>query len=148
MIIKSSAFKDGEKIPAKYTCEGDNVNPFLEIRNTPENTKSLVLIVDDPDATAGGVWDHWVVWNIHPKTQYIEEDTVPVDAVQGNTSFGSARYGGPCPPPGNTPHHYRFKVYALDTILNLSVDAGRREVEKAIEEHILEKAELIGVFGR
>lgn len=148
MILKSSAFKDGEKIPAKYTCEGDNVNPFLEIRNAPEGAQSLVLLVDDPDATAGGVWDHWVVWNIHPKTQYIEEDTVPVGAVEGKNSFGSRRYGGPCPPPGNPPHRYRFKIYALDTLLSLSNDAGRAAVEAALIGHILDKAELVGLFGR
>lgn len=148
MLIKSSSFKEGEIIPKKYTCEGDNVNPFLEIKDAPHGTKSFALVVDDPDATHGGVWDHWILWNIPVGTQYIEEDTVPHGAVQGKTSFGSNRWGGPCPPEGGKPHRYQFKVYALDVDLTLPTESGRIELETAMDGHILDKAELVGVFMR
>ena len=148
MKIKSSAFREGDVIPSKYTCDGDDVNPFLEIRGVSHEAKSLVLIVDDPDATSGGVWDHWIVWNINPKTQYIGEDTIPHGSVEGKNSFGSNRYGGPCPPHGNKPHRYRFKIYALDTLLDIPVESGRVEVENAMKEHILDKAEVVGLYGR
>jgi len=88
LLLKSSAFKEGETIPAKHTCDAENVNPLLEMRNIPDGTKSLVLIVDDPDATGGVTWDHWLVWNIDPRTQYISEDNIPAGAVQGINSFG------------------------------------------------------------
>jgi hypothetical protein len=148
LIIKSSAFKDGERIPAKYTCDGDNVNPFLEIRNVPQGTKSLALIIDDPDATNGGVWDHWVIWNIEPGTQYIAEDTVPHGSIQGKSSWGSRRYGGPCPREGSAPHRYMFKLYALDTALELPEESGKTELLGAIEGHILDEAILMGKYGR
>jgi Raf kinase inhibitor-like YbhB/YbcL family protein len=148
MILKSPAWKDGGTIPARFTCEGDDVNPLFEIRETPREAKSLALIVDDPDATSGDIWDHWVVWNINPKTQYIAEDSVPPGAVEGRTSFGENKYGGPCPPIGKAPHHYRFKLFALDTELQLPETAGRKEVEAAAEGHILERAEITGTFGR
>lgn len=148
LIIKSSGFKDGEYIPVKYTCAGDNVNPFLEIRNVPQGTKSLALIMDDPDATGGRTWDHWILWNIESGTQYISEDTVPHNAVQGKNGWGSNRYGGPCPPEGNKPHRYMFKLYALDTTLNLPEGSSKEELIGAMEGHILEDAVLIGMFGR
>jgi len=148
MIIKSSAFKKGEVIPAKYTCEGDNVNPFLEIKDAPHGAKTLTLVVDDPDASHGGIWDHWVLWNIPAGTQYIEEDTVPHGAVVGKTSFGSNRWGGPCPPPGTKPHRYRFKAYALDASLELPPETGRVGLEAAMAGHILAEAQLVGVFMR
>ncbi len=148
MILKSSAFKEGEVIPEKYTCDGENVNPFLEIRNAPQGTKSLALVVDDPDASSGGVWDHWVIWNIPAGTQYIEEDTIPQGVAQGRTSFGSNRYGGPCPPRGSKPHRYRFKIYALDTTLDLPQETGRVGLESAMEGHILDQGQLIGLYGR
>lgn len=148
MIIKSSAFKEGEIIPEKFTCEGENVNPFLEMREIPHGTKTLAFVVDDPDASSGGIWDHWVLWNIPAGTQYIEEDSVPHGAVVGKTSFGSNRWGGPCPPKGSKPHRYRFKAYALDTELNLPNDTERVALEKAMEGHILGQAQLVGVFMR
>ncbi len=148
IVIKSSAFKEGETIPAKYTCEGENVNPFLEIRNVPQGTKSLALIMDDPDATGGRTWDHWIMWNIEPGTQYVAEDTVPHNAVVGLNSWGSNRYGGPCPPPGNAPHRYVFKLYALDAILDLSSDSPKERLVEAMEGHILEETALVGMFGR
>lgn len=146
--IKSSAFKPNEKIPSKHTCDGDDVSPMLEIKNTPEGTRSFTLIVDDPDATRGIPWDHWIVWNIDPGTQYIMEDTVPQGAVQGTASFGKAKYGGPCPPKGNAPHRYVFKLYALDIVLDIPASSAKDELLKAMEGHILGTAELIGKYGR
>ena len=148
MIIKSGAFKDGDTIPPKYTCDGDNINPLIEIRNVPRGAKSLALVMDDPDATSGGVWDHWIMWSIEPGTQYISEDTVPEGAVSGKTSFGHERYGGPCPPEGNSPHRYVFKLYALDVMLDLSAGAQKPELEAAMEGHILDEAVLVGKYGR
>ena len=148
MIIKSSVFKEGETIPEKFTCDGENVNPFLEIRGAAVGTRTLALVVDDPDASSGGIWDHWVLWNIPAGTQYIEEDNIPQGGVMGRTSFGRNRYGGPCPPRGSAPHHYRFKIYALDMELSLPPESGRVELEKAMEGHILDQGQLIGLYGR
>ncbi|MDI6820818.1 MAG: YbhB/YbcL family Raf kinase inhibitor-like protein [Patescibacteria group bacterium] len=148
LLLKSSSFKQNETIPSKHTCDGDNVNPLLEIRNAPPETKSLVLIVDDPDATHGGVWDHWLVWNITPKTQYIDEDTVPAHAIQGKNSFGNQKYGGPCPPKGTGSHRYMFKLFALDTELDLKEGSTKTELEKAITGHILDQTVLTGLYSR
>lgn len=148
LILKSSAFRPGETIPVKNTCDGDNVNPLLEIRNAPTGTLSLAFIMDDPDATGGKTWDHWIVWNIDPKTQYISEDNVPFGAVQGITSFGHQKYGGPCPPRGNAPHRYMFKVYALDVVLDLPAGSSKAELEKAMAGHILDQTTLMGMYGR
>jgi Raf kinase inhibitor-like YbhB/YbcL family protein len=148
MDIKSSAFKEGGIIPTKYTCEGDNVNPFLEFASVPQGTKTLALVVDDPDSSHGGVWDHWILWNIPASTRYIEEDTIPHDAVIGKTSFGSNRWGGPCPPEGAKPHRYRFKAYALDTSLELLPETGREGLETAMAGHILAEAKIEAVFMR
>ncbi len=148
MILKSSAFKEGETIPAKNTCDGDNVNPLLEIRNIPAGAKSLALIVDDPDATGGKTWDHWLVWNIEPKTQYVSEDNVPFGAVQGKNSAGQVKYYGPCPPRGNPPHRYMFKVFALDILLDLPAGSTKAELESAMAGHVLDQATLMGRYGR
>ncbi|MBI5732944.1 YbhB/YbcL family Raf kinase inhibitor-like protein [Candidatus Jorgensenbacteria bacterium] len=147
LILKSSAFKQNEIIPRKYTCDGDDVSPLLEIRNVPEGTKSLTIIIDDPDAP-GGNWDHWLLWNINPRTQYISEDTVPGDSVQGVTSFEHRKYSGPCPPRGDRPHRYQFKLYALDVILNLPEGATKPELEKAMAGHILDQTLLVGLYQR
>jgi Raf kinase inhibitor-like YbhB/YbcL family protein len=148
LILKSSAFKEGETMPAKNTCDGDNVNPLLEIRNIPEKTKSLALVVDDPDATGGKTWYHWLIWNIEPKTQYIPEDNVPFGALQGTTSFGHQKYGGPCPPRGNAPHRYMFKAYALDAVLDIPAGSDKSTLENAMKGHILDEAVLTGRYGR
>ena len=145
--VKSTAFKDNGTIPEKYTCDGEDVNPFLEIKNPPEETKSFALVVDDPDAP-GGVWDHWVVWNISPKTQYISEDSVPSDVVQGKNSFGKRKYRGPCPPFGHDAHHYRFTVYALDTVLNIPENSGSDVLMSAMGSHILAQTRLTGMYKR
>lgn len=147
-ILKSSAFKEGETIPAKHTCDAENVNPLLEIKNVPEGIKSLALILDDPDATGGVTWDHWLLWNIDPRTQYISEDNIPAGAVQGINSFGKIKYGGPCPPKGASAHRYMFKLFALDTTLSLTEGATKAELEGAIANHVLNETTLIGFYAR
>lgn len=145
MNLTSSVFNQNEKISSKYTCDGENVSPPLSISDVPENAKSLALISDDPDAPAG-TWVHWTVWNIASDAKEIAENSVPVGAVLGITSFGNKGYGGPCPPSGT--HRYFFKLYALDTVLNLNESADVKTVETAMEGHILSKAELMGTYSR
>lgn len=145
MKITSTSFENNTNIPAQFTCDGSDINPSLEFSEVPTESKSLALISDDPDAPMG-TWVHWTVWNIDPKTKEITENSVPVGAVQGTTSFGEAKYGGPCPPSGV--HHYYFKLYALDTTLNLPVSSKKEDLEKAMNGHILAKAELIGLYSR
>lgn len=147
-ILKSSAFKHGELIPSRYTCDGENINPLFEIKNVPQEVKSLILIMDDPNATSGGAWDHWLLWNINPNTQYIAEDNIPEGAVQGANSWGRARYGGPCPPKGSAPHRYMFKLYALGVTLDLPEGAGKSELLEAMDGHILGETVLMGMYGR
>lgn len=142
LIIASPAFENNKPIPRKYSCDGEDVNPPLSIEGVPEGTKSLVLIVDDPDAPMG-TWDHWIVWNIQP-TNRIGENTVP--GVEGLNSFRKHSYGGPCPPSGT--HRYFFKVYALDTKLSLNPDSKKRDVENAMKAHILASSELVGLYSR
>jgi len=149
IILKSSAFKNNEPIPAKYTCDGDppagGINPPLEIENVPSGAKSLVLIVDDPDAPRGD-WVHWTLWNVAVATKEIAEDSIPAGAVQGMTDFGKPGYGGPCPPSGT--HHYQFKLYALDVTLNLPPSASKSQIEDAIQGYILGQTVLIGLYSR
>ncbi|RJQ28454.1 YbhB/YbcL family Raf kinase inhibitor-like protein [Candidatus Parcubacteria bacterium] len=146
MIITSPAFEDNATIPEKYTCDGGDINPELHIHNVPEDAVSLALVVDDPDAP-GGTFTHWTVWNIDPKTTRIKEESVPSNGVEGMTSFGRVGYGGPCPPPGK-PHRYYFKLYALKDMLNLPNGTTIKEFEAEKERHLIEKAELIGLYGR
>lgn len=147
MKISSSAFVSGDKIPMKYTCDGNSVNPPLAFSEVPADTKSLVLIMDDPDAVkvAGKVWDHWVVWNIMPQTTNIAEDSVPPGIV-GMNSGGRQAYGAPCPPNGE--HRYFFKLYALNALLDLPFNSGQAVVVRAMEGHIIAQAELGGVYSR
>jgi len=145
MEITSSAFTDRGFIPAKYTCDGENINPPLDFSMVPQEAKSLVLIVDDPDAPAG-TWVHWVVWNIDPQKTNLKENETPAGAQQGTTSFDKNEYGGPCPPSGI--HRYFFKLYALDTVLNIPTSTGKEGLTKEIEKHTLAKAELIGLYTR
>jgi len=145
MVISSPVFKNKGLMPVKYTCDGADVNPPLIISDVPEGAKSLVLIVDDPDAPAG-TWVHWTVWNINPKTEEIAENSVPADSVEGITSFGKYGYGGPCPPSGA--HRYFFKLYALDTALDLDKEAKAPDIEEAMAGHVLAKAELMGKYSR
>ena len=143
MKITSPALNNNEYIPAQYTCKGDDINPPLRISNVPDNAISLVIIVDDPDSP-NGTWTHWLVWNIDPTTQVLEEDTIPLGATEGTTDFGETGYSGPCPPVGV--HRYFFRIFALDTKINLTSEANREELEKAIDKHIVDEAELMGLF--
>ncbi|HPH78690.1 MAG TPA: YbhB/YbcL family Raf kinase inhibitor-like protein [bacterium] len=146
MKITSPSFDNGQKIPAKFTCDGENINPALNITNVPENARSLVLIVDDPDAPMG-TWTHWTLWNITPASQIdIAENSQPNEAIAGNTSSGQAGYDGPCPPNGT--HHYYFKIYALDDVLNLSANANVEQLVSTMNDHIIDYAELIGIYTR
>jgi Raf kinase inhibitor-like YbhB/YbcL family protein len=145
MKIESPSFSNNEMIPPNYTCDGANVNPPLMISGAPEDAKSLVLIVDDPDAPSK-TWVHWTIWNIDPDTKEILENGIPQGAVEGMTDFGIPGYGGPCPP--SRIHHYFFKLYALDITLDLSSSASAVNIQEAMQGHILDSAELIGIYGR
>ena len=146
--LKSSAFSNNEEIPSKYTCDGEDITPPLEISNVPDGAKSLVLIMDDPDAkkVAGKTWVHWVVWDIPPDIDSIEENTSLAGALHGVNDFGKNEYGGPCPPSGI--HRYIFKLYALDNFLNLSKSSTKQDVESAMKGHITGEAKLTGLYSR
>ena len=145
LTISSPAFGHNGSIPAKYTCDGKDINPPLAIGNVVPGTKSLALVVDDPDAPVG-TWVHWVLWNIDPNTTEIREDSVPKGAIQGINDFRKHNYGGPCPPSGT--HRYFFKIYALDTLLNPAPNSGKAEIEKKMQGHILAQAEIVGLYKR
>jgi Raf kinase inhibitor-like YbhB/YbcL family protein len=142
MELKSPEFKDSQFIPAKFSCEGKDVNPALVIENIPQAAKSLALIVDDPDAPMG-TWVHWVVFDISPVSG-IEENSIP--GKQGTNSSGGKNYHGPCPPSGV--HRYFFKIYALDMVLNLKEGVGKEQLEKAMQGHILANAQLLGLYKK
>lgn len=141
--VTSSAFEHMDFIPVQYTCDDEDVNPPLQIADIPPDTKSLALIVDDPDAPRKGGWVHWVVWNIPPRAD-IAEDVVP--GMEGLNDFGKHAWGGPCPPSGT--HRYFFKVYALDKELLLPPNTRREDLERAMEGRILARGELIGRYHR
>lgn len=145
MKISTPSFDYGEKIPDTYTCDGEGINPPLLFLEVPEQAQSLVLIVDDPDAPRG-TFTHWVVFNIDPKVEEVPEGLVPKGGVLGKNSAGESSWIGPCPPTGE--HRYFFKLYALDTELDLSIGATKEEVEKAMQGHVLDTAELIGLYSR
>jgi Raf kinase inhibitor-like YbhB/YbcL family protein len=142
LTISSPEFEHEGYIPMKFSCEGKNMNPPLNIRGIPKETISLALIVEDPDAP-NGIFDHWIVWNIHP-TETISEDSLP--GITAKNSKGEYRYTGPCPPSGV--HRYFFKVYALDTLLDLDDDADKKMVEQALHSHILAYGELMGLYRK
>ncbi len=149
--ISAEAFKAGGTIPAEYTCDGDDVSPSLSWEGTPASVKSITLIMDDPDAP-GRTFVHWVLFNIPASTKGLpkgipKNKTLGDGSRQGITDFGGVGYGGPCPPPGK-PHRYYFKIYALDTVLNLPPGSSKADVEKAMAGHILAKGELVGKYGR
>lgn len=145
MKIESLAFKDGGLIPSKYTCDGINISPPLKISKVPENAKSLVLIVDDPDAPLK-TWVHWTVWNIDSMIGEIKEGSCPKGAMEGVTDFGRTGYGGPCPPSGT--HRYFFKFYALDKLLDIEPLSKVKDVEREMQGHILDQAQLMGLYKR
>jgi len=143
-FIHSPAFQNGQRIPSKYTCDGDDVPPPLALENIPQYTVSLVLIVDDPDAPSG-TWDHWILFNIPKDTTRIAED-IAQTGTHGKTSWGNTSYGGPCPP--HSTHRYFFKIYALDTNLRLPEGSTKEEVLEAMKGHILKQSELMGTYTR
>lgn len=145
MQIYSSAFENNGMIPTIYTCDGENINPPLNFDDIPENSKSLVLIVDDPDAPVG-LWVHWLVWNIDPHILEINEASKIKTGIEGTTSFGNTGYGGPCPP--DREHRYFFKLFALDNVLDLSPSSNKSALENAMAGHILGYAELMGRYNR
>ncbi|MEQ9377642.1 MAG: YbhB/YbcL family Raf kinase inhibitor-like protein [Imperialibacter sp.] len=143
LLVTSSAFDSGGVIPARFTCDGENINPPLHIQEIPWEAKSLVLMVEDPDAP-GKTWLHWLVWNI-PITHQIEENSVP--GMEGTNDFKkSTAYGGPCPPSGT--HRYFFKVYALDILPDLVHSPSKIQVEEAMRDHIIAYGELMGTYKR
>lgn len=143
MKLTSPVFKNNQMIPSIYTCQGKNVSPPLQISETPNNTKSLALIVDDPDAPMG-TWVHWIVWDISPQKVGISEGETP--GKQGKNDFGDLNYGGPCPPSGT--HRYFFKLYALDSVPKLPEGSTKDDLLKGMEGHIIEKIELIGLYKK
>ena len=154
LILMSSAFENGAEIPARYTCSGDDVSVPLNWGGVPEGARSLVLIVDDPDAPDPNapqmVWVHWVLYNIPPDTsslvEHITSATLPPGASEGINDWQRTGYGGPCPPIGR--HRYFHKLYALDTVLEALNEPTRADVEAAMQGHIIAQAELIGTFRK
>jgi Raf kinase inhibitor-like YbhB/YbcL family protein len=142
MILKSLEFENDTFIPRKFTCQGSDVNPSLTIKDIPPEAKSLALIVDDPDAPMG-TFVHWVVYDI-PVVSRIDEGSIP--GKQGINDFRKGSYRGPCPPSGT--HRYFFRVYALEAMLGLDEGISKRALEKAMESHILDKAELVGLYKK
>jgi hypothetical protein len=142
--ITSPSLQAGGDIPAKFTCDGTNVSPEFHMTRVPNEAKSLVLIVDDPDAPRG-LLTHWIVWNIDSKTTRVAENGAPTAGVQGTNDFGKRSYGGPCPPQGT--HRYSFKIFALDTKLELKPSARRAELDAAMRGHVLAQGELMGRYS-
>jgi len=147
MRLSSPAFEEGGKIPSKYTCDGENINPPLEISDRPSGAESLALVMEDPDVPThirqDGVWDHWIVFNMPPDTKEILEGSEP-PGTPGEGTGGNQNYSGPCPP--DREHRYFFKLFALDSMLELKEKAKKAELEKAMEGHILEKTQLMGMY--
>lgn len=144
MKITSTAFQEGGNIPSRFTCEGSNTSPPLQIADVPSGAKSLVLIVDDPDAPSG-LFTHWTAWNIERQTTAINEGSAP-NGVQGTNDFGKSGYGGPCPPSGT--HRYYFKIFALDRELDLPSGAKRGQIDAAMKGHVIAQGELMGRYSR
>ena len=138
----STVFSHNGHIPPQYTCEGKNINPPLKVENIPDGTKTLALIVEDPDAPKG-TFDHWVVWNISPNEAIAEGTNV---GITGTNGFGKTGYGGPCPPSGV--HRYFFKLFALDNELQLMPGAGKKDLLDAMGGHVIASAELMGLYQK
>jgi Raf kinase inhibitor-like YbhB/YbcL family protein len=146
MQITSPAFQNQQSIPSKYTCDGAGVNPELIFSNVPENAQSLVLIYHDPDAPKPGGWTHWLMIDMEPSTPGIAENTAPNSGTELTTDYGKPGYKGPCPPSGS--HRYIFYLYALDAMLNLNSSSTKKDVEAAMEGHVIEVVQLVGVYER
>lgn len=142
LAVKSIAFSHGGYIPPRYSCEGENINPPLEISDLPKETASLAIIMEDPDAQKS-TFTHWVVWNIEPH-EPIAENSVP--GISGNNSSGKTGYTGPCPPSGS--HRYFFRIYALNTHLNLEPGSGKNALQTAMQGHMLASGELMGHYKK
>jgi Raf kinase inhibitor-like YbhB/YbcL family protein len=148
--LTSEAFAQGGSIPRKYSCDGEDISPPLSWSDPPEGTQSLALICDDPDAPVG-TWVHWVVFNI-PADKRALQEKIPAQnqlsdgSLHGRNSWRRRDYGGPCPPRGT--HRYFFKLYALDTTLDLEASAKKKQVLRAMEGHVLAQAELMGTYSR
>ncbi len=147
LLLESPAFSAGSEIPRKHGYKNGNTSPPLKISNVPSEAKSLALIMDDPDAVAavGKLWVHWVMWNIEPNTKEIEEGKKPEGAVEGKTDFGEIGYGGPAPP--DKTHTYVFKLYALDSKLDLKEGATKKDLENAMKDHMIASMELKGTYA-
>lgn len=145
MNIISAVFQYGELIPARYTCDGDDINPSFVFSDIPKEAKSLVMIMDDPDSPIGN-WVHWTMWNIDPKIGIMPENERLQGVSEGMTNFGTSGYGGPCPNKGT--HRYFFNLYALDTFLDLPSNTTKNELMEAMRGHILAEAELMGKYKR
>lgn len=146
MQLTSSLFSHQSQMPVDYTCKGRGVSPPLTINDVPPATKSLALILHDPDSVSPD-FTHWTIWNISPTQPEIPENTVPTSAVEGTTDYQKVGYGQPCPPPGTGIHRYTFDLYALDTVLDLPSGASRSDLEAAITGHVIDTAHLIALFG-
>lgn len=147
MILSSPSFNNNAKIPSKFTCDGGNINPEIQIHNVPPETKSLAIIMDDPDAPSGN-FTHWLVWNIDPKTEIIKQESVPPGSTEGPNGTGKIGYTGPCPPDKKT-HHYFIKLYALkDLIIETENIRNKADLENIFNKFLIEKAELIGTYLR
>jgi len=149
--ITSSAFNEGNPIPKKYTCDGEDISPPLAWSGVPAGAKSLALIVDDPDAPVG-TWVHWVIFGLPPTLNGLNEGIaktpqVEGGAIQGNNDFRRPGYGGPCPPRGKQ-HRYFLKLYALDTSLTLKAGSSKADLEKAMRGHVLAQGQLMGTYSR
>ena len=142
--LRSLAFEDGMPIPAQYSGEADDHSPPLTIHGTPEGTRSLALIMEDPDTFAPPVFTHWLLWNIPPETTELADNRIPIGAIQGKNSLKNAHYNGPCPPFGV--HHYLFRLYALDTMLDLPLGANKAMLQAAMKGHILAETALMGTY--
>jgi hypothetical protein len=142
--LTSPVFRHGEKMPKAYGCHGEGMSPPLAISNVPIAAKSLVLILDDPDAPSGS-YIHWLIWNIAPTTNLISENSLPAETVVGINSSEKNDYSVPCPPSGT--HHYVFHLYALDRKLDLPTSSHIADIQKVMTDHILEEAELIGIYS-
>jgi Raf kinase inhibitor-like YbhB/YbcL family protein len=143
--LTSSAFENGREIPRRHSCEGEDLSPPLSWSGAPEGTRSLALIMDDPDAP-GGTFTHWLAWAIEPASGGLEEgEAAP---VEGRNDFGTTGHRGPCPPPGHGQHRYFFRLQALDMLLELPSGAGRPDLERALDGHVLGAAELMGRYER
>ena len=150
MELTSPAFKQGQAIPRRHTCDGQDISPALAWTGVPEKTASLALVCDDPDAPVG-VWDHWILFNIPARTPGLAENIprkpqLPDGSCQGNNSWGRLGYGGPCPPRGA--HRYFFRLYALGAALRLRPGATKDALLKAMRQYVLDQAELMGIYAR